>query len=183
MCSIERVISKDEKSDVVSNAYPIAGELKEKGGGYSDVKWTRLKTSEPDAGKEGVRLDIQGGFRKVEGKTRPQKAVVDFICDPSLEGLEDLWVPEEQYDDDEHIKRAEEETKPKEPSLQFVSYDTSGKDEDVLNLLWKTRYACESTKKEEDAERKSHWGFFTWFIIMYVYLSNLTRCSSLAKQY
>jgi autophagy-related protein 27 len=161
------VISKDDNSDHISNAFPIAGELKEKEGGYLDVHWTRLKTSklEQDAGKEGVRLEMKGGFKKVDDTNRKQKAFVEFICDKDLEGTENLWNPEEKYEDG-NAKR--EEKTGGESSLQLVSYNTTGKDEDVLNLLWKTRYACESTKKEQDEEKKDHWGFFTWFIIMYV---------------
>jgi autophagy-related protein 27 len=164
-----RVINNDNKKDFISDAFPIAGELKGAGGGYSDVKWTRLKTSklDTDAGKEGVRLEIKGGFRKVDGVKKDQKAFVEFLCDRSLRGDENLWIPEEEYEDG-NTKR-EEEKASGEPSLQFVNYDRSGKDEDVLTLLWKTRLACEETKKEEDEERKNRWGFFTWFIIMYVF--------------
>jgi hypothetical protein len=162
------VISKEDSTDVFSNAFPIAGELKGSGGKYLDPKWTRLKTSklDEDAGKEGVRLEIKGGFKKTEGKNRDQKAFVEFICDKSLEGDENLWNPEDEYVDGN--SKREEEGSSKTPSLQFVSYDTTGKDEDVLTLLWMTRYACETTKKEQDAERGEHWGFFTWFILMYV---------------
>lgn len=162
------MISKDDKSDVISKAYPIAGELKEKGGKYSEVKWTRLKTSklDTDAGKEGVRLEIKGGFKNVDQKTKDQKAFVEFICDHSLVGTENPYIPEDQYQPGEKSKR-DEEAKSDELTLNFVSYDTSGENEDVLNLLWKTQYACEDTKRNEDAENKNRWGFFTWFIIMY----------------
>jgi hypothetical protein len=61
-----------------------------------------------------------------------------------------------------------EEDTSKTPSLYFEDYDTTGKAEDVLTLIWRTKYACEDAKQEKDAEKKSHWGFFTWFIIMYV---------------
>jgi len=163
------VISKEDDTDIPSNAFPIAGELNDKGGKYLNPKWTRLKTSklDEDAGKEGVRLEIKGGFKKTEGKTRYQKAFVEFICDQTREGDENLWNPEDKYADGSS-KREEKEDSSKTPSLQFVSYDTTGKDEDVLTLLWRTTYACENTKGEQDAERREHWGFFTWFILMYV---------------
>jgi hypothetical protein len=168
------VISKDDKSDHISNAFPIAGELKEREGDYLDVQWTRLKTSTLGeyAGKEGVQLEMKGGFKKVDGAKRNQKAFVVFICDKDLKGDENLWNPEDEYVPG-NTKR--EEKTGGESSLQFVSYDTTGKDEDVLNLLWKTTYACETTKKEQDEERKNHWGFFTWFIIMYVLNSDLAE--------
>jgi len=159
------VISKDDQTDVFSNAFPIAGELIERGGSYLDPRWTRLKTSNTDSGKEGVRLEMKGGFKVFEGKKKKQKAIVDFICAKDLEGDENLWDPEDKYVDG-NTKR--EEKAGGEPSLQFVEYNTSDKDEDVLKLLWKTKWACESTKKEDDEAKKNHWGFFTWFIIMYV---------------
>ena len=109
---------------------------------------------------------MKGGFKSVEGKKKKQKALVDFICAKDLEGDENLWDPEDKYVDG-NTKR--EEKAGGEPSLQFVEYNTSDKDEDVLKLLWKTKYACESTKKEQDEAKKNHWGFFTWFIIMYVF--------------
>jgi len=175
LCSIERVISKEDSTDIFSNAFPIAGELKEKEGKYLDPKWTRLKTSklDTDAGKEGVRLEIKGGFKKTEDKKkRYQKAFVEFICDRSLEGDENLWDPEDEYVGGDS-KREEKDDGSKTPSLQFVSYDTTGKDEDVLTLLWRTKYACETTKGEQDAERGEHWGFFTWFILI-AFLSTAT---------
>lgn len=172
LCSIERVISKDDQTDVFSNAFPIAGELIDRGGSYLDPRWTRLKTSklDTDSGKEGVRLEMKGGFKIVDGNKKKQKALVEFVCAKDLEGDENLWDPEDKYVDG-NTKR--EEKAGGEPSLQFVEYDTSGKDEDILELLWKTKHACESTKKEEDEAKKNHWGFFTWFIII-AFLSTAT---------
>ena len=159
------MISKeDDTQDTISNAFPIAGELQDHGGHAIDAKWYRLSTSklDTDAGKEGVRLEINGGVKKVEGKKdRKQKAFVEFICDHDLEGDEHLWTPEDEYEGEDPEKGS-----PGEPSLKFIDYDTKGEDEDVLYLLWKTRHACEATKREEDEAKKNHWGFFTWFIIM-----------------
>jgi hypothetical protein len=118
---------------------------------------------------------MKGGFKSVEGKKKKQKAIVDFVCAKDLEGDENLWDPEDKYVDG-NTKR--EEKAGGEPSLQFVEYNTSDKDEDVLKLLWKTKYACESTKKEEDEAKKNHWGFFTWFIIMYVVSQTWQECST-----
>lgn len=134
-----------------------------------DPVWTRLKTStlESDAGKEGVRLEIKGGFKMVDKTKKPQKAFVEFLCDRNRVGDENLWVPEDKYEDG---KSKRDESNDGTPSLQFVGYETSSKDIDVLNLSWRTKFACEDAKGEKDAEKSSHWGFFTWFIIMYVSL-------------
>lgn len=159
------MISQDDGADIFVNAIPIAGELKEKGGDHIDSKWTRLKTSDSstDSEKEGLRLTINGGFRKDadSGKTKSQKANIEFLCDKDLEGDENLWNPEDQYDD--KFKRQEAGNS----SLTFLKYDQSNADVDVLHLQWSTKYACESSKQEEDAKKSEHWGFFTWFILMY----------------
>ncbi len=168
VCGIERVISKDDGNDIFVHATAIAGELKDYGGDYINAKWQRLKTSNShtDSEKEGLRLTINGGFYKdpETRKNRPQKAVIEFICDKTREGNENLWDPEDKYDD--KVKRAEAGNS----SLTVLKYDKTGDEADVLYLDWRTKYACEDSKNEQDAERGEHWGFFTWFILMYVLL-------------
>ena len=150
---------------------PIAGELKPQGGGDMNTKLERLKTStsHSDSEKEGVRIEMNGGFRKLEsGGRRNQKAIVEFVCDKRT-GLENLYDPKEEYDE-EKIKREEDDTKdeddPKSSDLSFVRYDEGQGDADILRMLWQTKYACEDSKDEQDAEKGNHWGFFTWFILM-----------------
>jgi hypothetical protein len=160
------VISKDGESDTLGKVYPIAGELVEKGGSNMDAKWALLQNSKSneDSTKEGLILEINGGFKKGEdgGKKRPQKAIIEFLCDKSRTGLENLPNPEDQYDEVEKREEGEAENDGT-PSLEYVRYDTDGKDADVLRLRWRTKYACES-----DTPPGEHWGFLTWFIIMYV---------------
>lgn len=159
-----------------------------------DAKWERLKASKShaDQGKEGLRIELKGGFRTdADKKTRKQKAIIEFTCDLEKTGLENLWDPEDKYDDDEEeskMKREEgdkdekngekdegDENKkankgydPELSSLKFVSYEADGTDSkmDVLRLEWVTKHACEGEKEKEDAEQGSHWGVFTWFILM-----------------
>jgi autophagy-related protein 27 len=152
----------------------IAGELKERGGGDMDVKLERLKTSasHSDSEKEGVRVEMNGGFRTLEsGTKRNQKAIVEFVCDRNREGLENLYDPKDEYAE-EKVKRAEgdkeDEDDPKSSSLKFVRYDQDEGDADILRMQWRTKYACEDSKGEQDAEKGNHWGFFTWFILMFV---------------
>jgi hypothetical protein len=142
------------------------------GGGNMDAKWELLKNSKSneDSTKEGLRLEMNGGFKNIDsGKTRPQKAIVEFICDRARTGLEHLPTPEDPYEEGKD-KRAEEdggdggEGDDGTPSLEFVRYDTDGKDADVLRLRWRTKYACEDTSPVAE-----HWGLFTWFLIMYVF--------------
>lgn len=161
-----------------------------------NAKWELLKNSKSneDSAKDGLILEINGGFKKIEGgKTRPQKAIVEFLCDRSRTGLENLPHPKNPY---EEVKEKREDSKDGKdgkdskddkdgkdgkdgddgtPSLEFVRYDTDGKDADVLRLKWRTQYACEDIRSEGE-----HWGLFTWFLIMYVASSRipLLDCST-----
>jgi hypothetical protein len=159
------VITHDPPSDLVEAVFPIAGELRGKGGKDLDAKWERMKhgTSNSDADKEGLRVVLNGGFKKENEKKTPQKAVIEFECDASKTGLENLPDPEDVYP--EKRKRDEDDGT---PSLTFKGY----REEDevgVLRLNWRTKYACESSKDEQDKEKGQQWGFFTWFIIVYVF--------------
>lgn len=140
-----------------------------------DPVWTRLKTAESshDSQQEGVRLVMSGGFWTDPStkKKRYQKAIIEFICNKELEGDENLWKPEDEYEKrEENNGEKDNEVDAPAPknasSLQFVSYDTTGNDADILRLTWETRHACEGVKDEKDAEESSHWGFFTWFVLM-----------------
>lgn len=172
VCGIERVINKEEDKSVVDKVIPIAGELKDRGGGNLDAKWTLLSTSpsHADSEKEGLLVELNGGFYETGKVKRPQKAIVEFLCDKERTGLENLWNPSEyKFSGIEKMKRDEEtpaEDDKNAPSLTLVKYDTSGDTTDILRLKWRTKYACEGAKEELDAEKGNHWGFFTWFIIM-----------------
>lgn len=171
VCAIERMTEKETNSNNLVTTWPVAGELKESGGGHMDPKWTRLKgsSSPEDAEKEGIRLEMYGGFKGTNKKK--QKAIVDFICDKKKTGLENLYEPDDKYDDskekrEEDKKEGSEADDDKTPSLQFIKYDETT-DLDTLRLRWYTKDACEDAKSEKDAQG-GHWGFFTWFVIMYV---------------
>jgi len=135
-------------------------------------------SSHEDSKKEGLRLELNGG---ANDEKRPLKTIIEFTCDKNRTGLEGLWDPEAHYKDnsagkedpvEERVRTREDEAKEGEdlfkPSLEFVRIDVGNGDADVLRLQWKTKHACESAV--EDAEPKASWGFFTWFILMYVYL-------------
>ena len=169
VCAIKRTVT--DGSDVLDEVFPIAG------GPNMEPKWQRLKTSSSheDSTKEGLRVELNGGWRKLEnGSKRYQKAIIEFVCDKSRTGLENLYDPEDKYTE-ANVKREEgeeanDEEDPKSPSLQFVRYDEGEGDGDTLRLLWLTKYACEGAKDEQDAVDAGHWGFFTWFILMCVLL-------------
>ncbi|KAH8599508.1 autophagy-related protein 27-domain-containing protein [Bisporella sp. PMI_857] len=172
LCAITRAITKEQ--DIIEEVVPIAGELADRGGGALDAKWERLKASKANADidKEGLRVEIHGGFKTENGKKRPQKAIIEFICDKERTGLENLPSPEDQYDEAKDKREEAAADDKTTPSLQFVGY-ALGDDLDVLRLNWRTQYACEDSKKEQDQENGQHWGFFTWFIIV-AFLSTAT---------
>lgn len=144
-----------------------------------DPHWGLLKesTSHEDSQKDGLSLELNGGFKTVDGKKKPQKAIVEFLCHEWREGTENLYDPEDKYEDGkEKVRRDEDkngddkkdaEEDKTTPSLEFIRYDQDNADVDVLRLKWRTKYACEGAKDDKDAEKSAHWGFFTWFIVMY----------------
>lgn len=152
---------------MLRKVFPIAGELREKGGGDMNAKWELLKNSKSveDSAKEGLLLEINGGFKSGEsGKKRDQKAIIEFLCDRERTGLENLPNPENPYEDVKDKRADDENPDDGTPSLEFRRYDTDGSDVDVLRLRWRTQYAC-----EDGRPATQRWGFFTWFLIMYVF--------------
>lgn len=197
------MIKEEDKIDTIEAAFPIAGDLRDFGGKDMDPKWTLLKqsTSNEDSQKDGLSLELFGGF-SADGKHKAQKAIVEFLCDKTREGDENLYNPEDKYQttpdkrEEDGEKKGEDGDKKEEdgdkkdgdaddksPSLEYVRYDTSDTAIDVLRLKWRTKYACEGSKEDQDSETSAHWGFFTWFILMYVHIhpepiSLLTDCSA-----
>jgi len=162
VCAIEHTIKHlegtDDVQDDITDVIPVAGDLKDLGGGYLDAKYTRLKTS--DSEKEGLRITLNGGFRL--DINRKQKAVVEFLCDPDRSGTETDLDPADKYEG------GEEKLTKGVSSLRYLGYEKNDpdKDVDILRLEWYTKHACESQKDKDDAAKSGHWGFFTWFLIM-----------------
>jgi hypothetical protein len=173
VCGIERTINEEEDTDIVSGTIPIAGNYATDSGLGLDPKVTRLKSSDVDA--EGLRVELHGGkFPFTRGGTK-QQAVIEFRCDPDRSGLEEesiSWADDfddsrrKRDDEDEYYDDDDGETDDDESSLIFKSYGLVD-DIGVLRLDWLTKYACEDYQDEDgDANSSSHWGFFTWLIIM-----------------
>ncbi|KAI9675707.1 MAG: hypothetical protein M1817_001074 [Caeruleum heppii] len=176
VCAIERHINPGDDESVIGAVIPIAGDFVHEGRAL-DAKFSRLKTSSShaDATKEGLRLELHGGMYV----KRRQTAIVELLCDRDRTG----WDGEDGEDKKSRVARSardkedddeagdddddEEGDDDMDRSLRFVSYGPVEEDrkEDVLRLVWHTKYACENTKEEEDA-KGNHWGFFTWLIII-----------------
>ncbi|APA15970.1 hypothetical protein sscle_16g107400 [Sclerotinia sclerotiorum 1980 UF-70] len=179
VCGITHVINEEEGSDATQQIVPFAGELENYGGGPLDAKLERLSNSKShsDADKDGLRVELGGGFIGRGKNKRPQKAIVEFICDANRTGLENLWVPPEPKNKPkENLNEREEKGSDEvigapsnDSSLQFFRLDKDKGDADILRLTWRTKYACENGPKDSgdsDNKKSSHWGFFTWFIIV-----------------
>jgi hypothetical protein len=157
----------DKKHVQVENVIPVAGNFKTTSGGNLDPFWTRLKSSDSKA--DGLSLELNGG----KYNKKPQRAVIQFICDPDRTGEEQgrqIRAAKDEDDKDDKDKDGDDdddEEKPQTSSLTFVSYGPSGDKEDreVLRLDWRTKYACENYAGGDGA-KKTGWGFFTWFILM-----------------
>jgi hypothetical protein len=159
----------------------IAGHYIMKTGKHLESEVTRLKGSgsSADAEKDGLRVILSGGAVPLKKGGVKQKAVIEFLCDPTREGTEtEMPAPGDIDDGDDKEsslqRRADDDDKKETPKgpLRFLTYktenDDKGEEEGTLRLEWSTKYACEDAINNPVVHDGSHWGFFTWLIIMYV---------------
>ncbi|KAF5025697.1 hypothetical protein F66182_2215 [Fusarium sp. NRRL 66182] len=190
VCAITHLLKSDEKeADEITNVVAIAGNLQDVGGSRFEATPTRLKTSDSDSdkGKEGLRLVLTGGKDPLTGRPNEkvdQRAIIDFICDPEKEGTEGEWVSSEKTtklktradekedkgddDKDEGESTLEHQLKHDNSSLIWDGFEKE-KDAKVLRLTWYTKHACEKRQEsggDDEDSTSSHWGFFTWFILI-----------------
>lgn len=142
MCGLVRHIDSEGKSTLVE-IIPVAGDID---GHKLDEQVSLLNATEAGGKSRGVRVEFNGGNNFAKHK---QRAVVDFVCDPSTTGEND-------------------------DAITFLGYNWSESvEKDVLTLEWKTKMACEENakgdKKSDGETKSSHWGFFTWMFIMYAF--------------
>ena len=176
VCGIKTILAPDEDEPKIDEVYPIAGSFAISTGRQLDPDFKRLEDL-PDSDTKGLRIVLHGG---IYIKQR-QRAVIDMQCDPGRTGNEKSPFKKGKDDEDEKLARSEDEDKEPdededddENSLRFVSYQMEEEDKDVktLRLDWRTKYACESFEEDDDGGGKDssskHWGFFTWFIVLYV---------------
>ncbi|KAI0133332.1 autophagy-related protein 27 [Hypoxylon sp. NC0597] len=105
VCAIKRI------NDTFEKAIPIAGDLENHGGGPLDHEVTQFSSSDSDSeAKKGVRLVMRGGYDMTDsGKKRPQRAIIDFVCDAKRNGTEGEYDPaDDKYEssDDPLMARA-----------------------------------------------------------------------------
>ncbi|KAL8930103.1 MAG: hypothetical protein Q9172_000188 [Xanthocarpia lactea] len=181
ICGIRRLVNTFENSTIIQEAIPIAGLYPLHGGTQLDPKITRLKTSSSasDREKEGFRLELHGP-KYPDKDPKKQKAVIEFLCADKAEETKkrrkerDLVASKRGNDEDEddgeedHSATGEITEDGHGGTVRYIDFGMVG-DSQVLSLEWRTKYACENAKGEDKGSSSSgHWGFFTWFIIMYV---------------
>ncbi|KAI0154417.1 autophagy-related protein 27 [Xylariaceae sp. FL1272] len=98
-CAVKRrILTGDDKSDVILSATPLAGEFK-LGGGDLNPEISKLSKVDPDSGKEGLRIVMKGGYHFGDNKVkRKQQVVIDFVCDEERDGTEGEWESEDKYE-------------------------------------------------------------------------------------
>jgi len=195
ICGIESVYNQADDHSTIERVIPVAGDYVTSHGRAMDPDITRLKgsASHSDSEQEGLRVELHGGKSSETRAGKLQKAIIEFHCDHDLTGNEGFEDDAKMLDmmrygnvtrradnegdgDDDGDDDDDEPTLPeldKGQSLQFVSYKTEGSGDNnvgVLRLTWKTKYACEGAAdqpaKGGKGKPSSHWGFFTWFLIV-----------------
>jgi hypothetical protein len=195
VCGLREDINLAIEQNSTITPIDIAGTYSTQNGRTIDAKFELLRNSKSnsDSGREGVRAVLNGGRFPFDDKKegRNQRAIIEFVCDKEKTGLEgdekeggdledDKDEDKKEKDDDkkeEKLRRREESSEDKceksDSSLRFCGYKTEedGKDKvQTLRLEWRTKYACEDAPPVDGG---SHWGFFGWFFIMYVYTYNI----------
>lgn len=176
VCAIKRLVRPDDNHDDILEVIPLAGELKDHGGGNLDAKAERFKNSNShsDSDKEGLRLTLNGGRYPMHSKKeRSQKTIIEFICNKDKTGLEGETSPEEQYDaslfaraddkkdgekgdgkdDEADDGKSGEERQLMKPDAALIWNSYGPADEgntDILRLTWHTKYACEDAFRNPD---------------------------------
>ncbi|KAL8842213.1 MAG: hypothetical protein Q9170_000619 [Blastenia crenularia] len=185
-----RVINTFENTTSFEQAIPIAGSYTMHGGTELDSQITRLKTSSSasDREKEGFRLEVHGPkYPAKNGKK--SKAIFEFLCQDKAEEKSKerdlasaaplrreeqstMEANNEDGDEEDHTATGEIADDGHGGTLKYIDFGIVD-DTRVLSLEWRTKYACEDSKGGDDSDTKksSHWGFFTWLIIMYGPLS------------
>lgn len=185
VCGVREDIDLDGISNSTFHPIDIAGTYTTDTGRKIDAKFELLRNSRSnsDVAREGLRATLHGGKYPDTKNGTDQRAIIEFVCDKERSGLDDekKGDGEEEKNDgsdkekpagdktEKFIKRDGSQCEGGDQSLRFCGYanekSDKGKDVKTLRLEWRTKYACEDVQAS-DPGSSSHWGFFTWFIIM-----------------
>ena len=164
VCAIERLYNPSEDVISVEKTVNIAGEFSTTLGGALDPAWTRLKSSKStaDREKEGVRLELHGG----KYQKQDQMAIIEFLCKKDDDGKDTEKRDEDKEEPPNHDDGGSEQGDGHGGTLKYISWETEDDKAKVLRLEWNTKFACEDAAGAGGSQSSSHWGFFTWLIIM-----------------
>ncbi len=132
------------------------------------------------------RTGLEGLVGKADGKAAEMsRSSAGDALDRQRQGDDDAASisREKDRDDDDDDDGDHDKKDPNrendDKSLRFISYGPDNEEvgEWTLRLEWRTKYACEGMQHGDDGDddgnskgsKSHHWGFFTWFIIMWVY--------------
>ncbi|KAF2683558.1 autophagy protein-like protein Atg27 [Lentithecium fluviatile CBS 122367] len=190
VCGIRERVDTEGRHNATIDVIDIAGTYTMDHNGQLDARFELLRNSESnsDQGKEGIRAELHGGRHPYNDNKEgvDQRAIIEFVCDKDREGTEKGEVDEggdrgeddgeDKADDnngdkkEKRLRRRDDETKGKcedsDASLRFCGYQKEQSEKNklvsTLRLEWRSKYACEDAPQDAS----SHWGFFTWFIII-----------------
>ncbi|KAL9087368.1 MAG: hypothetical protein Q9165_006665 [Trypethelium subeluteriae] len=125
-----------------------------------------------DRNRTGLEGDLGDGRVPLQDNSRTL-AAREYSEDDDNEGQG----PDDGGDDEDDGDGGDEEDQDKDRSLRYINYGSEGDGKDevgVLRLEWRTKWACEGMADQNDGgtdddggeDKNSHWGFFTWFIIV-----------------
>ncbi|KAL2258339.1 hypothetical protein VTK26DRAFT_8384 [Humicola hyalothermophila] len=162
-------------------------------GGDDDDDDDDAKNKDGAKKKEGLRLTLAGTTyqRRAQRTVVEFRCNPDLTGDEGEWESLDKYVPAEEKKNNKNSRREEEEKKKEEEkeeappeestperqlkkdgaALVWEGYkrekDQDGKDMDTLYLTWYTKFVCsDAVDQPEPVQESSHWGFFTWFVIL-----------------
>lgn len=185
VCAIREEVDLNGEHNATVTPIDIAGTYTTLHNGQLNAHFELLRDSKSnsDQGREGLRAELHGGRFPYDDhkKGEDQRAIIEFVCDKDREGTEKGEVDDggDREDDDGEGDGKDEKRKLRlrsdgngskcedsDASLRFCGYQQEeterNKKATTLRLEWRTKYACEDAPQDSS----SHWGFFTWFIII-----------------
>lgn len=147
--------------------HPLSGPVKDRKAEKAVIEFICDKEKNGDEGEWASEEEYEKAkprAKRDEEKKEGDKDE-DKDKDGGDEGGDDGDDGDKDGDDGESL--AEHQLMKENAALIWESYKEE-KDGKVLRLTWYTKHACESREDsgDDDGNGSTHWGFFTWFVIM-----------------
>ncbi|KAK0748531.1 autophagy-related protein 27 [Apiosordaria backusii] len=128
--------------------------------------------------KEGLKITMKGGRIK-DGNSRLKLVEYEKVKRQAVGAKEEKKEKKEGDDDNEDTSTPETQLRKEGAALIWEGYKTDG-ETDTLALTWYTKFVCDKAVGDEPGKGKepekgkdgegegesSHWGFFTWFVVL-----------------